>query len=60
MTIEEIDKKGFKVKLLKRKRFAGRENYDVVLLERNKKMFIAWKPVGHTEYTKPFQISKKD
>lgn len=58
MTIEEIDKKGYAVKFLKRTNMAERGHFVVVLLERNKRLYLSWKPEGHKEYTAPFYIAK--
>ncbi len=58
MTIEEIDKEGYKVKFIKRTSVTGRGVYFVALLQKNKKLYVSWKPDGHKEYTKPFFVSK--
>jgi hypothetical protein len=59
MTIKEIDNQGYVVKYLKQSSVPGRGIFSVVLLEKNHKYYVAWKPYGHTEYTTPFQIQQK-
>jgi len=58
MTIQEIDKSGFTVRMLKRINMPERGNVTYVLLKKRNKLYIAWKPECHEEYTTPFCISK--
>ena len=57
MTIEEIDKAGYRVQMMTRSQIPGAGYYDAVRLEKNGKLYIAWKPQGHMEYTTPFFLT---